>query len=40
MIIEVIGDIKEISGNKYLVFGSSDKNKELFKKIQRPLRWD
>ena len=33
MIIEVIGDIKEISGNKYLVFGSSDKNKELIKKI-------
>ena len=40
MIIEVIGNIKEISGNKYLVFDSSDKNKELFKKIKRLLGWD
>ena len=31
MIGEVIGHIKENSGNEYLVFDSSDENKEVLK---------
>ena len=31
MIVEVIGHIKENSGNEYLVFDSSDENKEVLK---------
>ena len=30
MIVEIIGHIKENNGNKYLVFDSSDENKEIF----------
>ena len=29
---EVDGYIKEVNGNKYLVFASADKNKEVLKK--------
>ena len=38
MIGEVIGYIEENHGNKYLVFDSSDKNKEVLKKYKE--LWD
>ena len=34
MISEVIGHIEEKNGNKYLVFDSSDENKEVLKNTQ------
>ena len=34
MICEVCGHIKENNGNKYLVFDSSDENKEVLKNTQ------
>ena len=34
MIVEVIGHIEEKNGNKYLVFDSSDENKEVLKNTQ------
>ena len=38
MIGEVIGYIEENHGNKYLIFDSSDKNKEVLKKYKE--LWD
>ena len=38
MIGEIIGYIEENHGNKYLVFDSSDKNKEVLKKYKE--LWD
>ena len=40
MIGEVIGRIEESNGNKYLIFDSTDENKEVLKKLQRTLGWD
>ena len=37
MIGKVDGHIEENNGDKYLVFGSTDKNKEVFKKYTE---WD
>ena len=39
MIDKVIGHIKDNNRNKYLVFDSTDENKEVLK-IQRALEWD
>ena len=36
---EVDGHIEEKNGNKYLIFNSTDKNKEV-NKIYRTLEWD
>ena len=38
MISEVIGDVKQKNGNKYLVFDSTDESKEVLKK--RNEVWD
>ena len=40
MIGEVIERIEESNGNKYLIFDSTDENKEVLKKLQRTLGWD
>ena len=37
---EVDGFIEEKNGGKYLVFHSTDENKELLKKIHRTLGWN
>ena len=34
---KAIGHIEENNGNKYLIFDSEDKDKEVLKKIQRTL---
>ena len=35
MIGKVIGHIEENNGNKYLIFDSSDENKEVLKKYKK-----
>ena len=35
MIGKVIGHIEETNGNKYLIFDSSDENKEVLKKYKK-----
>ena len=40
MIGKVIGHTGENNGNRYLIFDSSDENKEVLKRIQRTLGWD
>ena len=36
---KVDGHIEENNGNKYLVFGSTDENKEVLKKYTEPWDW-
>ena len=33
-------DIEEKNWNKYLIFASTDKNKEVLKKVHRTLGWN